>query len=247
MDIGYKSEGQIPINEFIDAKGNLTAKMGQKVDVLLERKENMEGTILLSKEKAAKIKIWDHVRAIYDKDETIKGKIVSRVKGGLAVDIGLQAFLPGSQIDLRPVRDMDALIGTDHEFKIVKYNKRRGNIVLSRRIILENERMALREKTLEILEEGKIMEGAVKNITDYGLFIDLGGIDGLVHITDISWGRVGHPSEIFRVSDKIRVKVLHFDKEKARVSLGYQTVDAGPMDRSGKQISGWAAESRDVW
>jgi small subunit ribosomal protein S1 len=236
VDIGYKSEGQIPINEFIDANGNLTAKVGQKVDVLLERKENLDGTIILSKEKAAKIKIWDHVRAIYDKDETIKGKIVSRVKGGLAVDIGLQAFLPGSQIDLRPVRDMDALIGTEHVFKIVKYNKRRGNIVLSRRVILENERMALREKTLEILEEGKIMEGAVKNITDYGLFIDLGGIDGLVHITDISWGRVGHPSELFRVGDKIQVKILHFDKERERVSLGIKQLTPDPWTEADRKF-----------
>jgi small subunit ribosomal protein S1 len=236
VDIGYKSEGQIPINEFIDVKGNLTAEVGQKVDVLLERKENVDGTIILSKEKAAKIKIWDHVRAIYDKDETIKGKIVSRVKGGLAVDIGLQAFLPGSQIDLRPVRDMDALIGTEHEFKIVKYNKRRGNIVLSRRVILESERITLRGKTLEILEEGKIMEGAVKNITDYGLFIDLGGIDGLVHITDISWGRVGHPSELFRVGQKIRVKILHFDKEKERVSLGIKQLSPDPWTEADRKF-----------
>ncbi len=228
VDIGYKSEGQIPIHEFIDEEGNLTAKVGEKVDVLLERKEDDEGIIILSKEKAAKIKVWDQIKEIYEKDDTIKGTITSRVKGGLSVDVGLPAFLPGSQVDLRPVRDMDALVGTEHEFKIVKYNKRRGNIVLSRRAILEAEKMALREKTLQILEDGAVLEGTVKNITDYGLFIDLGGIDGLVHITDLSWGRVGHPSEIYQIGDKITVKVLHFDKEKERVSLGVKQLTPDP-------------------
>ena len=228
VDIGYKSEGQIRIEEFIDAHGNTTARVGDKVEVLLERKENEDGLIILSKEKAAKIKIWDEIKKVYEEDRTIQGKIISRVKGGLSVDIGLQAFLPGSQVDLRPIRDMDSLVGTEHEFKIVKYNKRRGNIVLSRRAILEADRMALRENTLKVLEEGAVLEGAVKNITDYGLFVDLGGIDGLVHITDMSWGRVGHPSEMYQVGDKITVKILSFDRERERVSLGVKQLTPDP-------------------
>jgi small subunit ribosomal protein S1 len=235
VDIGYKSEGQIPIREFIDQDGNLTAEVGQRVDVLLERRESDEGTIILSKEKAAKIRIWDQVKEIYESDATIKGTITSRVKGGLSVDIGLQAFLPGSQIDLRPIRDMDSLVGKEHDFKIVKYNKRRGNIVLSRRAILEAERMALREETLKSLEDGAEMEGTVKNITDYGLFIDLGGIDGLVHITDMSWGRVGHPSELYQVGNTIKVKVLNFDRDKERVSLGIKQLIPDPWTEAEKK------------
>jgi len=228
VDIGYKSEGQIRINEFIDPEGNLTAKVGDRVEVLLERRESDDGTIILSKEKAAKIKIWDEIKEIYENDGTIKGMVISRIKGGFSVDIGLQAFLPGSQVDLRPVRDMDALVGAEHEFKIVKYNKRRGNIVLSRRAILEAERMAQRQETLKHLEEGASLTGTVKNITDYGLFIDMGGIDGLVHITDMSWGRVGHPSEMHQVGDEISVKILNFDREKERVSLGIKQLTADP-------------------
>jgi small subunit ribosomal protein S1 len=235
VDIGYKSEGQIRIDEFIDPQGNLTAKIGDKVEVLLERRENEEGTIILSKEKAAKIKVWDEIKRIYENDGTIKGKIVSRVKGGFSVDIGLQAFLPGSQVALRPVRDMDALVGTEHEFKIVKYNKRRGNIVLSRRAILEAERSAMREETLNRLIEGSELKGTVKNITDYGLFIDLGGIDGLVHITDMSWGRVGHPSEMHQIGDEIAVKVLNFDRERERVSLGIKQLVPDPWTEAEKK------------
>ncbi len=232
VDIGYKSEGQIRIQEFIDPEGNLTARVGDRIEVLLERREDDEGVIRLSKEKATKIKVWDQIRDIYENNGTIRGRIVSRVKGGLAVDIGLQAFLPGSQVDLRPVRDMDALIDTEHEFKIVKYNKRRGNIVLSRRAILEAKRASLREKTLNLIEEGSVIEGIVKNITDYGLFIDLGGIDGLVHITDMSWGRVGHPSEVHQVGDKISVKVLNFDRERERVSLGIKQLTPDPWSNA---------------
>ena len=232
VDIGYKSEGQIRVHEFLDAEGNLTAKVGDKVDVLLEKREDDDGRIILSKEKAAKIKIWDEIKEIYEKDGTVSGKIISRLKGGMAVDIGLQAFLPGSQIDLKPIRNFDALIGTTHDFKILKYNKRRSNIVLSRRAILETERKGLREKTIEILEEGSVMKGTVKNITDYGLFIDLGGMDGLLHITDISWGRVGHPSEMYQMGDEIDVKVLKFDKEKERVSLGVKQLNPDPWSEA---------------
>lgn len=235
VDIGYKSEGQINIREFIDAEGNLAANVGDKIEVLLERREDDEGVIRLSKEKAAKMKVWDKIREIYENDGTVKGTILSRVKGGLSVDIGLQAFLPGSQVDLRPIRDMDSLVGMEHEFKIVKYNKRRGNIVLSRRAILEAERVALKDKTLEIIEEGSVLRGIVKNITDYGLFIDLGGIDGLVHITDMSWGRVGHPSEMHKAGDEIEVKVLSFDKERERVSLGIKQLVPDPWSQVEKK------------
>ena len=228
VDIGYKSEGQIRIDEFIDESGNLVASVGDEVEVLLERRENDDGVIILSKEKAAKIKIWDEIKEIYENNGTVKGEIISRVKGGLSVDIGLQAFLPGSQVDLRPIRDMDSLLGKEFEFKIVKYNKRRGNIVLSRRAILEAERLSLREETLSKLEEGAVLEGNIKNITDYGLFVNMGGIDGLVHITDMSWGRVGHPTELYQVGDNVKVKVLNFDKEKERVSLGIKQLVPDP-------------------
>jgi small subunit ribosomal protein S1 len=228
VDIGYKSEGQIPIGEFIDAGGNVTARVGDPVDVLLERREDDEGIIILSKEKAAKIRIWDEIREIYEKGGTIRGKIIARVKGGMSVDIGLPAFLPGSQINLKPIKDFDSHIGSVQEFKILKYNKRRSNIVLSRRAILESERATMREKTLQHLQVGAVMEGTVKNITEYGLFIDLGGIDGLLHITDMSWGRVGHPSELFRVGDKMNVKVLNFDAGSGRVSLGLKQLKPDP-------------------
>ncbi len=244
VDIGYKSEGQISIAEFYDSEGNLEAKVGDKVEVLLEREADDEGAIILSKEKAAKIKIWDDIKEIYESDGVIKGTILSRVKGGLSVDIGLLAFLPGSQVDLRPVRDMDSLVGKEHEFKIVKYNKRRGNIVLSRRALLEADRSAMREKTLDTLEKGSVLTGVVKNITDYGLFIDLGGIDGLVHITDMSWGRVGHPSELYQMGDEITVKVLSFDRERERVSLGIKQLTEDPWSNAdekypiGQKIAG---------
>jgi small subunit ribosomal protein S1 len=228
VDIGYKSEGQIPILEFMDADGNVTARVGESVDVILERREDDEGVIILSKEKAAKTRIWDDIREIYEKGETIKGKIVARVKGGMSVDIGLPAFLPGSQINLKPIKDFDSYIGTIHQFKILKYNKRRSNIVLSRRALLESERMSLREKTLQEMKNGAVLSGTVKNITEYGLFIDLGGIDGLLHITDLSWGRVGHPSELYKVGDSVSVMVLHYDQETGRVSLGLKQLKPDP-------------------
>jgi small subunit ribosomal protein S1 len=237
VDIGYKSEGQIPISEFIDSEGNITAKVGDKMDVLLEKREDDEGLIILSKEKAAKIKIWDDIKDIYEKGGTISGKILSRVKGGMSVDIGLQAFLPGSQIDLKPIKDFDAYIGTVQDFKILKYNKRRANIVLSRRAILEAERMILREQTLNVIHDDAVLEGTVKNITEYGLFIDLGGLDGLLHITDMSWGRVGHPSEMYQVGDKITVKVLKYDSETGRVSLGLKQLRSDPWTEADSKYS----------
>jgi small subunit ribosomal protein S1 len=211
VDIGYKSEGQIRIAEFVNLEGQLTAKVGDKVDVLLVRKEDKEGRIILSKEKAARVKIWDEVEEAYKNHETVRGKIISRVKGGLSVDIGVQAFLPGSQADMRPVRDLGTLVGAEHDFRVIKYEKRQGNIVLSRRAALEAERKALREKTLELLEKDAILEGI-----------------GLVHITDMSWGKIGHPSEIYQIGDKITVMILSFDKERERVSLGIKQLTPDP-------------------
>ena len=226
VDVGGKSEGLIPIAEFLDDNGQVKTdlKVGDQFDVLIERTENENGLISLSKEKADRMKIWNTLEEGAD----VEGRIVSRIKGGLSVDIGVIAFLPGSQVDLRPVRNLDKMIGETYKFKIIKLNKRRGNIVLSRRVLLEDQRENLRADTLEKLEEGQVFEGIVKNLTDYGAFIDLGGIDGLLHITDMSWGRVSHPSDILSVGDKIKVKVLKFDREKERVSLGLKQITPDP-------------------
>ncbi|MBP8646488.1 MAG: 30S ribosomal protein S1 [Syntrophobacteraceae bacterium] len=232
VDIGYKSEGQISLHEFKDETGNLKAAIGDEVDVLLEYHDDEDGTIHLSKEKAAKIKVWDEISRIYNSDDTIEGKVVAKVKGGLAVDIGVQAFLPGSQVDLRPVRNLESMIGQTLPFKVLKYNKKRRNVVLSRRALLEKEREQMKSHTLTTLEDGKIVEGIVKNITDYGIFVDLGGIDGLLHITDMSWGRVGHPSEMSQVGDRIKVMVLSFDRDHERVSLGLKQLAADPWTQA---------------
>ncbi|NLI83215.1 MAG: 30S ribosomal protein S1 [Deltaproteobacteria bacterium] len=244
VDIGYKSEGQIPIGEFRDEEGTIKAALGDDVDVLLEYHDDDDGTIHLSKEKAAKIKVWDDISRIYNEDGVIEGKIISKVKGGLSVDIGVQAFLPGSQVDLRPVRNLESLLGQTFPFKVLKYNKKRRNVVLSRRVLLEKEREQMKSQTLANLEDGKIVDGVVKNITDYGVFVDLGGIDGLLHITDMSWGRVGHPSEMFHVGDRIKVVVLSFDREHERVSLGLKQLVADPWTNAqekypvGTQVKG---------
>jgi len=226
VDVGYKSEGMIDLDEFPDQGRHL--QVGEEVDVLLEEKEDSEGQVILSKEKANRIKIWDDISKKYDNNDVVDGVVVARIKGGLTVDIGLKAFLPGSQIDLRPVRNLDKLIGERLQMRIIKLNKRRGNIVLSRRVLLEEERQRAKEKTLASLAEGQIIEGVVKNITEYGAFIDLGGIDGLLHITDMSWGRVSHPSELFAIGDKVRVMVLKFDQEHERVSLGLKQMTPDP-------------------
>jgi len=228
VDVGYKSEGQVPTEEFLDENGELTVSIGDEVDVFVEGREDQDGFMVLSKDKADKLKIWNDISRIYNDDGTVEGEIISRIKGGLSVDIGIKAFLPGSQVDLRPVRDFGDLIGKTFEFKILKFNRKQGNIVLSRRAILEKERDTLREETLESLEEGAIAEGYVKNITDYGVFIDLGGIDGLLHITDLSWGRVNHPKDICSIGDLIKVKVMKFDKENQRVSLGLKQITPDP-------------------
>jgi small subunit ribosomal protein S1 len=222
IDIGYKSEGSVPAKEFLNSQGQLTVHVGDVVDVYLESKEDSEGLVVLSREKAEKIKVWDEISKVHEKGGVVQGTIVGKTKGGLIVDIGVRAFLPGSQVDLRPVRDLDRVIGKTFPMKIIKLNQRRGNIVLSRRELLEEERKGLKEKTLATLAEGKVLRGKVKNITEYGAFIDLGGLDGLLHITDMSWGRIGHPSELFTVGAEVEVVVLKFDRQTERVSLGYK-------------------------
>src|SRR5512136_144022 len=231
VDVGYKSEGQIPMQEFLKRDRKVDVKIGDRIDVLLERKESEEGLLTLSKEKADKIKVWRDISRSCREGEVIEGEIVGKVKGGLSVDIGrLLAFLPGSQIDLKPVRNLDALIGQRLKFKVIKFNRKRNNIVLSRRVLLDEERKQSREETLKNLKEGDVVEGTVKNLTEYGAFIDLGGMDGLLHITDISWGRIGHPSEKLSVGDRIKVKVLHFDHEKEKVSLGLKQALPDPWE-----------------
>jgi small subunit ribosomal protein S1 len=233
IDIGFKSEGMVASWEFMTEEGELTIAVGDRVEVLVEEVENEDGQLVLSKEKAERLKVWDEISNAYDNEEAVEGTIVARVKGGLSVDIGVKAFLPGSQVDLRPVRNLEALLGEKANFKIIKFNKRRGNIVLSRRALLETERKMMREGTLATLSEGQILDGVIKNLTDYGAFIDLGGIDGLLHITDMSWGRINHPSELFHVGDEIKVKVLKFDVEAERVSLGLKQIQPDPWIDAG--------------
>lgn len=228
IDVGYKSEGVIPVEEFRNMIERGSLKVGETIDVYLDKTEDMEGLVVLSKEKADKIKIWDEISDKFENREVIEGRVIERIKGGLTVDIGVRAFLPGSQIDIRPVRDPERLIGQTLRMRVIKLNKRRGNIVLSRRVILEDERRNMKEMTLNALEENAIVEGQVKNITEYGAFIDLGGIDGLLHITDMSWGRVTHPSELISVGQKIKVRVLKFDPDSERVSLGLKQITEDP-------------------
>ncbi|MFK7931849.1 MAG: 30S ribosomal protein S1 [Myxococcota bacterium] len=228
VDINFKAEGIVPANEFKSPEGEMTIKVGDTVDVYLGSVDSDDGVLLLSKEKADLMKAWEEISKAVEADEVVSGEVIARVKGGLSVDIGVKAFLPGSQVDLRPVKNLDKLIGQTYEFKIIKFNKKRGNIVLSRRVLLENERESKRAFTVERLHEGSILTGVVKNITDYGAFIDLGGIDGLLHITDMSWGRINHPSEMFEVGQSVEVKVLKFDRDSQRVSLGYKQIRPDP-------------------
>src|SRR5690242_3144910 len=228
VDVGFKSEGVIAIEEFIDETGAVSAQPGDTVDVLLERTEDRDGHVVLSREKAEKMKIWDEVEKAFADHKVVVGRVIERIKGGLAVDIGVRAFLPGSQIDIRPVRNLDSLKGQDLRMRVIKVNKKRGNIVLSRKVLLEEENAEKKKHTLDTLAEGKVLRGVVKNITDYGAFIDLGGIDGLLHITDMSWGRVQHPSEIFKVNDEIDVVVLKYDAATERVSLGHKQLATDP-------------------
>ena len=228
VDVGFKSEGIIPLEQFLDEHGEVSVQVGDVVDVFLEQTEDSRGHVVLSREKAERMKIWDEIERAYREGNVVKGRVIERIKGGLAVDIGVRAFLPGSQIDVRPVRNLDSLRGEEFEMRVIKVNKKRGNIVLSRKAVLEESLKEERAKTLEILENGKIMDGVVKNITDYGAFIDLGGVDGLLHITDMSWGRVNHPSELFNVGDNVTVKVIKFTREDGRVSLGYKQLSQDP-------------------
>lgn len=228
VDVGFKSDGVVPVQQFTDASGKINAKIGDQVDVCVISLEGENGQVLLSKEKADQLKVWNMVEEAFKSNATISGKVVQKVKGGLQVDIGIPAFLPGSQIDIRPHRNLDKFINETFDFKVLKITRDKGNIVLSRRAVLVSERDHLRSETLKVLQEGVVMEGVVKNVTDYGAFIDLGGIDGLLHITDISWGRVNHPSEKLSVGQNVPVVVLKYDGEKERVSLGMKQLKPDP-------------------
>jgi len=228
VDIGYKSEGLVPIDQLKTYDGTLKAKVGDRVDVFIEKLEDPSGYVLLSRDKAERVIVWDELEKKYQAAETIQGRIIDRVKGGLSVDVGVKAFLPGSLVDTRPVKNLESLRGKEFEFKIISFDKKRSNIVISRRAILEVEENKKKKETFERLRENEITHGSVKNITDYGVFVDLGGVDGLLHITDISWGRVNHPSEFFNVGDEIDVVVLKIDQENERVSLGFKQKRADP-------------------
>ena len=228
VDVGYKSEGLIPIAEFVDYEGNLSVEIGDDVEVLLERTEDAEGHVLLSKQKAERMMVWSDIEKSYKAGDIIRGRVIDRIKGGLTVDVGIRAFLPGSLVDIKPVKNLESLRGQEFEFKVISMDRRRNNVVLSRKAVLEKEFAAKKAETLTLLEEGVILEGVVKNITDYGVFVDLGGIDGLLHITDISWGRVNHPSEHFAIGDEAEVVVLKFDPDTERVSLGYKQRSEDP-------------------
>jgi small subunit ribosomal protein S1 len=229
VDIGYKSEGLLPVGEVTSYDGTVKVKRGDEIEVFIERLEDSSGYVSLSREKAARMRVWDDIEAAYKADQAIDGRVVDRVKGGLAVDVGgVKAFLPGSLIDTKPVKNLDALRGHEMKFKIVSFDKKRSNIVLSRKAIVEVEQVAAKAATFGRLKEGEMTHGIVKNITDYGVFVDLGGVDGLLHITDISWGRVTHPSEYFNVADEIEVMVLKFDPSAERVSLGYKQKSPDP-------------------
>jgi small subunit ribosomal protein S1 len=228
IDVGYKSEGQVPLEQF-SRNATVDVRPGDEVDVYVERREDDEGLIILSKEKADKTKVWDDInRACQEGDGVIEGVVISKVRGGLTVDIGVPAFLPGSQVDLHPVRDLEKYLGKRLQCKILKFNRSRGNIVLSRRAILEKEREVLRKETLKNIAVGSVVEGTVKNITDYGVFIDVGGIDGLLHITDISWGRTAHPAKRFSLGDQVTVKIINFDENSGRISLGLKQLTQDP-------------------
>jgi small subunit ribosomal protein S1 len=244
VDIGYKSEGQIPINQFVNAEGRVAVNIGDEVEVLLLSPENEAGEIVLSKDRAEQLKTWNMLEEAFKQSDNVTGKVVQKVKGGLQVDVGVPAFLPGSQIDIRPQKYLDRFIGEDLTFRILKFSRERGNIVLSRRVVLEEERTALKRDTINQLAEGVVMEGVVKNVTDYGAFIDLGGIDGLLHITDMSWGRVSHPSELLSVGQTVAVAVLKYDQQNERVSLGMKQLHPNPWEQvhtrymTGTKVSG---------
>ena len=231
IDINYKCEGQVPLAEFLDHEGHPSVREGDEVDVYFEGTETENGTVMLSHAKAEKFKVWRELDKAFQAETPVEGVVLGKVKGGLKVDIGVPAFLPGSHVDIRPARNLDRYVGQRGRFQILKFNRARGNVVVSRRSVLERERASLKEQTLKVLEEGVILEGTVKNITDYGAFIDLGGIDGLLHITDMAWGRLQHPSEVLKVGDKVKVVVLKYDAERERVSLGMKQIMPDPWTK----------------
>ncbi len=250
VDVGWKTEGYIPIKEIRDEEGNLIVTVGDSLEVLVDRRDQ-DGNLILSREKAAKIKVWDEVKKASEQGIPLKGTIKERVKGGLSVDIGVIGFLPGSQLDIRPVRDLDQFLGQTFLFNVIKYDRKRNNVVLSRRTLIEKEREAEKTQTLELIEEGKVMEGTIKNITDYGIFVDLGGLDGLLHVTDLSWGRITRPADHFAKGQRIQVKVLSFDREKERVSIGLKQLMENPWGKikdryaSGMIVSGKVVNIKD--
>src|SRR5579871_4690017 len=232
IDFGYKSEGIAPLDQFQTPTGEITVQPGDVVDVMVEHGEQQEGYVLLSHTRAARLRIWDNLERAYQEQLILSGRVLGRVKGGLAVDVGIEAFMPGSQADPRPVHNLDSFIGQDIPVKIIKLNRRRGNVVVSRKLAVEEEITARKSSTLEHLAEGSVVTGVVKNLTEYGAFIDLGGIDGLLHVTDMSYGRITHPSEVLHVGDQVTVKVLKFDRGKERVSLGIKQLEPDPWERS---------------
>ncbi|MDR3749482.1 MAG: 30S ribosomal protein S1 [Acidobacteriota bacterium] len=248
VDIGYKSEGVVPLAELQDHEGNVTVQRGDEIAVMREPGHTEEGYIHLSHEKAQRLKAWDDIEKAFNNKASVKARVIDRIKGGLTVDImGARAFLPGSQVDLRPVRNLDGLKGHEIEVRIIKLNKKRGNIVASRKQLLEEEQSEKRGKTIEHMHEDAIMTGTVKNLTDYGAFVDLGGIDGLLHITDMSWGRLTHPRDLVQVGDQIQVKVLKFDREKQRVSLGFKQLTPDPwLDASERYPIGAHVKGRVI-
>ncbi len=228
VDVGYKSEGMIPVEEFKQPDGSLKVQLGDEVEVILESVEGKNGLLRLSRDRAEKHRAWDDIEVAFHEQRSLPGIVLGRTKGGLSVDIGVKAFLPGSQIDVRPARNLDAWVGQAIECRVIKLSKLRNNIVVSRKCILEERLHRQRETTLRSLNDGAIVKGTVKNVTDYGVFVDLGGVDGLLHISDISWGRPGHPSKRFSIGMEIQTVVLKFDREKERVSLGYKQLVADP-------------------
>ncbi len=246
VDVGLKSDGVIPSSEFTPEE-IAKIKVGDQIEVVVDRWEDERGNICLSKEKAAKLKIWEVVEKAFDDGSLVNGTIVAKVNGGLAVDIGVKAFLPNSQVALRPIKNVDDLIGKNFDFKVIKFDRKKGNIVISRRDLLEKEREVLKTNTLEKLQEGAVVKGLIKNITYYGVFVDLGGIDGLLHITDMSWGRVNHPSEMFKIGDEVDVKILKYDKDSERVSLGVKQISEDPwIHAAEKYASGKAVKGNVV-
>lgn len=251
VDIGYKSDGLIPISEFPLVGGKIQVVVGEKINVMIESRENASGHLILSKEKADRIKRWDQILLAFEREEIITGVVTGRTKGGLQVDIGVRAFLPGSQIDLRPVKNLDKMVGEKLQFKILKCSKKRGNIVLSRRVILERDRDKKRALMLQLITEGVILDGVIKNVTDYGAFVDLGGLDGLLHVTDMSWGRIQNPQQHFQIGHVVKVKVLKYDQQNGRVSLGIKQMHEDPWIQisdefiSGARVSGLVVSLTD--